>query len=115
MTTKDLSKILSIPRGDYFPIYITVEDADGTPISLVGKTVMFQVKQKLNDPNETPTINKIVSSHVDAEHGQTLIELTPSDTEITESGVFQAEFQVVDGTNPTTFERCGVQFLQDVV
>lgn len=115
MTTKDLSKIFFIPRGDYFPIYVTVEDADGNPIDLTGKTVKMSVKKRLNDPDEVTTITKEIVSHTDPTHGQTLIELTPTDTDVEDSGIFQVEFQVITGTNPTTFERCGMQFQQDVL
>lgn len=115
MTTKDLSKIFFIPRGDYFPIYITVENGSGTPINLTGKSIILVVKKKLNDPDETAIITKTVSSHLVPAQGTSLITLDPSDTEVTDSGIFQGEFQLVDGTNPTTFERCGFQFVQDVV
>lgn len=115
MTTKDLSKIFFIPRGDNFPINLTVEDGNGDPINLTGKSIILVVKKKLNDPDETAIITKTVNSHVTPVQGISLITLTPSDTNIDDSGVFQGQFQLVDGTNPTTFERCGFQFLQDVV
>ncbi len=113
--TIDQSKLFTIPRGDVFPIYVYLRDANDAPITLVGKSIILIVKKKLNDPDETATILKTVSSHTNAALGQSLINLTPTDTEVTDSGLFQAEFQVVAGTDPTTFERAFFQFKQDVV
>ena len=90
-----------VKRGDTDDITILYEDETDPdniiPISLVGATVFFTVKH-LWDKGTGDTfalISKTVTSHVDALNGESLIELSSSDTDI-EPEEYKADIQIKD-------------------
>ena len=55
---------------------------DGTAEDITGWTFYFTAKAEMVDTDANAKIKKDVTTHVDATGGKTLIELTPSDTDI---------------------------------
>lgn len=56
---------------------------DGVAEPISGWTFYFTVKVNMADTDANAKIKKDVTEHVDAAGGKTLIELTPTDTDIT--------------------------------
>jgi hypothetical protein len=53
------------------------------------------VKEHMNDPDSGSAILKDITSHFDATHGKTLIELSADDTDI-DAGVYYYDITVKD-------------------
>jgi hypothetical protein len=81
---------LFIIRGDSASINFTISGID-----LTGATVFFTAKQTIDDAanDAAASIAKEVVSHTNPTSGITLIELSPSDTNIT-PGVYFYDIQV---------------------
>lgn len=90
-----------VKRGDTDDITILYEDETDPdniiPISLVGATVFFTVKHLYDKEisDSFALISKTVTSHVDAVNGESLIELSSSDTDI-EPDEYKADIQIKD-------------------
>jgi len=66
---------------------------NGIVVDLTGWTIYFIVKSKMSDPDASAVITKTVTTHTDAENGETAVELTSSDTDLsTGSYYYQLEF-----------------------
>lgn len=76
-----VTRNLRIKRGDDQYYCITFDDGTD-PIDITGWVVYFTVKADMDDPDDDAVIKKDVSTHVDPEHGKTVIHLTHDDTEI---------------------------------
>lgn len=60
---------------------------NGQYIDITGWTIYFTVKSSMKDNDADAQIAKEVTSHLDATGGKSLIDLTPTDTNI-EAGVY---------------------------
>ncbi len=76
---------ISIFRGRTYPMTYAHTDSTGAPVSLVGCTVYFTVKQSEYDTSAddgTAAIKKTITSHTDAAAGLTAWTIDDSDTYI---------------------------------
>lgn len=55
---------------------------DNSPLDISGWTIYFTAKINMADVDANAAISKTVTSHVEATNGKTLIELSPTDTDI---------------------------------
>lgn len=88
MTTKDIS---FNTRTDKTISYQYYEDDGTTQRTLTGATVFFTLKENPHDTDADDSeavLTKTITSHSDAPNGQTLIELTDSDTNIAPKNYF---------------------------
>lgn len=89
---------LEIIRGDSETITFIISE-DGEPVDLTDATVFFTVKPSISDDAETDdddasaVIEKEVTSHSDPTEGETLIELSNTDTDI-DAGEYYYDIQV---------------------
>ena len=63
-------------------IYELLFTTDGMAEKITDWTIYFTVKEHQKDTDTQSIIKKDITSHIDAEHGKTEIELTPDDTDI---------------------------------
>jgi hypothetical protein len=89
-------RIENVIRGDNRNIEITFKQASGAAYDLADGTVTFTVDRS-SDPsnNDNSIIQKVVTSHIDAENGVTMIQLSPADTE-QKVGDYWYDAQLVD-------------------
>ncbi len=74
-------KNLEIPRKTT-KNYEIVFTKDGANEDITGWTIYFMAKEKMDDPDTSAVIDKEVTIHTDPTNGETIIELTSSDTDI---------------------------------
>lgn len=84
---------IEIIRGDDVSVRLTFTDADDAVISLVGATVFFTVKKKLDTVDADADISKTITSHTDAAGGITTADLTNDDTDL-EPGTYYYDIQI---------------------
>lgn len=97
---------MKIRRGDTTNIAVNIT-ANGTAIDLTGSTVFFTVRSDYADSSSESDdsdalISQDTTSHTDAPNGSTVIELSPTQTNI-EDGEYVYDIQVKasDGTVTT--------------
>ena len=112
---KDVSKILYIPRGSYFPLTIIIQDEDGVGINITGKTIQLTIKKQLNDVAETAIIQHIITSHVTPLTGVSFTAFTVAETDIDDQKAYQMEVRLITGSNPEIFDHGEVIFQQDTL
>ena len=56
---------------------------NGIAVDLTGWTISFIAKSKMSDADGSAVITKTITTHTDAENGETAVELTSTDTDIT--------------------------------
>lgn len=87
---------LTRTRGDTWPIKLTINNPDGTPMDLTGKLVVMTVNSE-EDPDDTTTqIFQIVGTVTDATAGQ--VEFHPTATQADNVGLFYFDVEVSDHT-----------------
>lgn len=94
---------LTIIRGDTVSITFTLTDENGDPVNLTGSTVYFTAKKQIDDDaaDAKAVISKDVTSHSDPVNGETIINLTSSDTDI-DLGIYFYDIQIKDSINNIT-------------
>lgn len=94
-------------RGDTRLINITCQQADGTPMNLTGATVTMTLSTSTNPGSgDTPTLQKVQTSHADPDNGLTSITIDSTDTEDLDAGTYYYDVQVVDASgNRTSLKR----------
>lgn len=108
-----MNNLISIYRGDYKPISVSFT-INGAPMSIVGHTLFFTVKTKISDLDADAKIAKVVTVHTDPGAGQSLIELTATDTSLP-IGDYWYDIQLVAPTGePMTFLRGNLSIMQDI-
>jgi hypothetical protein len=90
------TKLDPIVRGDSasYDLNVTYEE-NQNPVDLTGMTVYFGIKKNIADAELL--IEKTIIDHVDAEAGQSRIELSSSDTDALTAGVHKAQIRVMTG------------------
>ena len=76
---------------------------DGIVVDLTGWTIYFTVKEKVSDSDINANIKKTITSHLDAVNGKSLIELTPTDTDILGNRYFSFDYKTDDGDEGVLF------------
>lgn len=85
---------LTRTRGDTFPIKLTINNPDGTPMDLFGKQCLMTVNSE-EDPTDTSTqLFQIVGTVTDAAAGK--VEFTPSLAQADNVGRFFYDIEVRD-------------------
>ena len=69
-----------VKRGDSFRQKITVS-CDGAVVNITGWTIYFTVKVNKSDPDEDAVISKKITEHIDAENGESLLLVLPTETD----------------------------------
>ena len=77
-----------IKRGDSRDIRLTFTDGDGAVIDITGWTVYFTVKDDIEADDDNALIKKDVTAHTNPTQGETKIELTYDDTNITSKNYY---------------------------
>jgi hypothetical protein len=84
-------------RGDSGRLDVTVTQSDGTAYDLTGATLFLTVKNALTDADSAAVIRKEVTSHDDAEAGESHFEILTTDNAT--SGVRFYDVQLKDSAN----------------
>ena len=110
-----MAKIKTI-RGDDVQLNLAITDADGLPFDITGYTVFFTLKDNNSDDDDTNAlIEKEVTSHVDAELGETAIVLDNTDTDGIEPGTYFYDIQLKSPSGIiTSFLSEKLQIIGDV-
>lgn len=88
---------LTIPKATSKSFELRFKKTTGAPEDISGWRILFTCKTKMEDTDAQAVITKDVTSHLDAENGKTLIELTPTDTDL--SGSYYYDIKSVDTAN----------------
>lgn len=97
---------LSMYRANDKTWTLTFKDGDGTPISLVGATLLFTVKRLPNDADTSALISKRVTTHTNATSGITAVTITNSDSNLAIGNYFY-DFKLIDSGGNNTTVTCG--------
>jgi len=71
---------ISIKRGDTWSRGIYFQDANCSPIDISGWELRFTVKAKVDDPDSSAVIAKVITTFPNPTAGEAELELTPVDT-----------------------------------
>lgn len=107
---------LEIKRGDSVSYTLFFRDEDGVIIDITGYEIRFTVKEKITDTDATALTNgisKTITTHTNPSNGETAISLTPTDTNLIGSFVFDIQVKDVSG-NITTILEGIINFSKDV-
>jgi len=78
---------------------------DGSYIDITDWTIFFTLKTALGDADASALISKTVTSHSNATQGETTVELTASDTDLTPgSYYYDFKYKTDDGDIGVLFE-----------
>ncbi len=77
--------------SDEIALNFYTDEAKSVPKNITGATVYLTVKSNVGDVSNV--MQKVVTSHDDAENGQTTISVTSSDTDIT-AGIYYYDIQI---------------------
>lgn len=86
---------LDIYEGEDKTFSVLIKDSAGDPIDITGYTFLFVVKRKLNNPDNSAVIKKIITNHTDPTNGLTQIALTEEDSE-GKHGQYVYDYQWID-------------------
>lgn len=101
---------LSIYKGDYVELFVTVKDAAGVPVSLAGSTPAAQLKTSYTDSSP---INFVCS--ITGTPGQVRIFLSSATSSSLTPGGYIWDFQVTDsGGNTRTYLAGDVNVFNEV-
>lgn len=102
----------NVVRGDVFTFNITYK-VDGVATDITGFTFRLTVREYQNTDtltsltdDSTATISKVVTTHVDAVNGETVIELTAAETTI-QPGRYRYDIQFTDTTGAIVTPQLG--------
>ena len=96
-----MSDRIDITKQDSENIEVTITDENGDPFDLTGKTVTFTVKRYTCDSNTDAIIQKIITTHISPTEGKTIIELSSSDTNVSQ-GIYVYDVEVTWGSSVKT-------------
>jgi uncharacterized protein with LGFP repeats len=88
-----------LARGTTYTVGVQTKNSDGTARSLVGATIQFTIKDKEYDAvsnDDTATVKKDVTSHIDAANGISSIVLDPEDTALVTPRDYWYSIHVLD-------------------
>jgi len=66
---------------------------NGIAIDITNYTIYFSVKENMKDSDEDAKIFKVITSHLDAKNGKTLIELSKGDTDLRGSYYYSMDYK----------------------
>jgi hypothetical protein len=99
---------ITVIRGDDVTLNVAFKDNDGNSIDITGYTVFFTVKDNLATSDDAGAlIAKTVTSHSLPSQGQTIINLSNTDTNLPE-GIYHYDFQTKDIADKISSTERGV-------
>jgi len=94
---------LTWTRGDSGRLDVTVKQADGTAYDLTGATLFMTVKNALTDADSAAVIRKEVTSHDDAEAGESHFDLLTTDNATAGTRFYDVQLKTSDSKIFTLF------------
>jgi hypothetical protein len=94
---------LTWTRGDSGRLDVTVKEADGTAYDLTGATLFLTVKNALTDADSAAVIRKEVTSHDDAEEGESHFDLLTTDNATAGTRFYDVQLKTSDSKIFTLF------------
>jgi len=93
---------LEAERGDSLKRLINFTDKDDDPLDITGWTIYFTIKEKEDDSDENAKITKTITDHIDAENGETKVEVTAAELdELVGKHYYDYQYKKADGTIKT--------------
>lgn len=83
---------LQIPKATSKTFELRFKKND-IPYPIDGWTIYFTAKDKMEDSDSEAVISKTITSHFDAVNGKTMVELTPSDTDLSGSYYYDIKYK----------------------
>ena len=101
-------------RGDTVTFDIVIKDDDGNPIDISGSTIIFTMKNNMDDA-DPGILQKIQTTHTNPTLGQSQIILSHTDTKALVPGSFFYDFQLtLDNGDVQTIDLNKVSVMADV-
>jgi hypothetical protein len=94
---------LTWTRGDSGRLDVTVKESDGTAYDLTGATLFLTVKNALTDADSAAVIRKEVTSHDDAEAGESHFDLLTTDNATAATRFYDVQLKTSDAKIFTLF------------
>jgi hypothetical protein len=94
---------LTWTRGDSGRLDVTVKESDGTAYDLTGATLFLTVKNALTDADSAAVIRKEVTSHDDAEAGESHFDLLTTDNATAGTRFYDVQLKTSDAKIYTLF------------
>jgi hypothetical protein len=94
---------LTWTRGDSGRLDVTVKESDGTAYDLTGATLFLTVKNALTDADSDAVIRKEVTSHDDAEEGESHFDLLTTDNATAGTRFYDVQLKTSDSKIFTLF------------
>jgi hypothetical protein len=94
---------LTWTRGDSGRLDVTVKESDGTAYDLTGCTLFLTVKNALTDADSAAVIRKEVTSHDDAEAGESHFDLLTTDNATAATRFYDVQLKTSDAKIYTLF------------
>lgn len=94
---------LTWTRGDSGRLDVTVKESDGTAYDLTGATLFLTVKNALTDADSAAVIRKEVTSHDDAEAGESHFDLLTTDNATAGTRYYDVQLKTADSKIYTLF------------
>ncbi len=91
---------LEIKRGQSKSYTLYFKDEDGVVIDITGYTVIFTVKEKIDDLDSAAKIKKTITTHTDPTNGESQISLTSTDCNLL--GNYLYDLWLIDSLNAKT-------------
>ncbi len=101
---------MNIQKGNPYTALLTFTDSDGGAYDLTGKTILFALKLTTDtaDDDSNALVTKTITVHTNAAAGQTILELSATDTliDVKRAGYYKADFRIYESgavqSNTTT-------------
>ena len=90
---------LTRTRGDTYPIKLTINNPDGTPMDLTGKQCLMTVNSEEDPPDASTQLFQIAGTVTDAAAGK--VEFTLSSEQADNVGTFYYDVEVSDAEEVT--------------
>jgi hypothetical protein len=94
---------LTWTRGDSGRLDVTVKESDGAAFDLTGATLFLTVKNALTDADSAAVIRKEVTSHDDAEEGESHFDLLTTDNATAGTRFYDVQLKTSDSKIFTLF------------
>lgn len=104
---------LEIKRGDSKSYTLFFTDENSVPLDITGYTLFFTVKEKLDDVDTSAKISYTITTFTSPTTGEAVINLTPSNTNLIGSYLFDIQIKDTAG-NITTILEGIINFSRDV-
>ena len=104
---------LSFKRGDTENRTLYFTDQYGAAEDITGWTVFFTVKEKVDDPDAQAKISKTITDHIDPKNGETVIDCSPTDTNLIGNFVYDIQIKKANGEIKTILEG-SIVFSKDI-